>query len=133
MDVILDEWDMFKNKGVLFRFFMRHIASKLIKPIPFTQGYNRESAKIIKKEVKVPIFSVGGMIDPAFMEETIQSGGADYISLCRALITDPNFPNKIREGSRELSRCIHCNLCLFYLATRSVRCYQGKRMKSDQT
>jgi 2,4-dienoyl-CoA reductase-like NADH-dependent reductase (Old Yellow Enzyme family) len=133
MDVILDEWDMFKNKGVLFRFFMRHIASKLIKPIPFTQGYNRESAKIIKKEVKVPIFSVGGMIDPAFMEETIQSGGADYISLCRALITDPNFPNKIREGSRELSRCIHCNLCLFYLATRSVRCYQGKRMKSDQS
>ena len=132
-DVILDEWDMYKNKGFLYRFIMRKYGSKLIRPIPFTQGYNRESAKKIKKEVNVPIFAVGGMIDPTFIEETIQSGDTDYISLCRALITDPNFPNKIREGSRELSRCIHCNLCLFYLATRSVRCYQGKRMKSDQS
>ena len=131
-DVILDEWDMYKNKGFLYRFIMRKYGSKFIRPIPFTQGYNRESAKNIKKIVDVPIFAVGGMIDPTFMEETIQSGEADYISLCRALITDPNFPNKIREGSRELSRCIHCNLCLFYLATRSVRCYQGERMKSDQ-
>ena len=122
-----------KNKGFLFRFIIRKFGTKLIKPIPFTHGYNRESAKVIKKKVNVPIFVVGGMIDPAFMEDTIQSGKADYISLSRALVTDPNFPNKIREGSRELSRCIHCNLCLFYLATRSVRCYQGKRMKSDQS
>jgi 2,4-dienoyl-CoA reductase-like NADH-dependent reductase (Old Yellow Enzyme family) len=132
-DVILDEWEMYKNKGFLFRFIMKEFGSKLMRPIPFTQGYNRESAKIIKKKVNVPIFAIGGMIDPAFMEETIQSGEADYISLCRALITDPDFPNKIREGSREISRCIHCNLCLFYLATRSVRCYQGKRMNSDQS
>ena len=132
-DVILDEWEMYKNKNFLFRFIMRKFGSKLMKPIPFTQGYNRDSARIIKKNVKVPIFAVGGMINPAFMEETIQNGEADYISLCRALITDPKFPNKIKEGGRESSGCIHCNLCLFYLATRSVRCYKGKRMKSDQS
>jgi 2,4-dienoyl-CoA reductase-like NADH-dependent reductase (Old Yellow Enzyme family) len=125
-DVILDEWDMYKEKGFLFR-------NKIIKPIPFTQGYNRESARKIKEKVNVPVFVVGGMVDPTFMEETIQSGEADYISLCRALITDTKFPNKIREGSREVSRCIHCNLCLYYLVTRSVRCYQGKRMKSNQS
>jgi len=130
-DVILDEWDMYKNKGFLFGFIMRKFGSKLMKPVPFTQGYNRESAKNIKEQVNVPVFLVGGMIDPVFMEDTIHKGEADYISLCRALVTDPKFPNKIREGSRELSRCIHCNLCLFYLTTRSVRCYQGKRMKSD--
>jgi 2,4-dienoyl-CoA reductase-like NADH-dependent reductase (Old Yellow Enzyme family) len=132
-NVILDEWDMYKEKGVLFRFIMRNFGNKIIKPIPFTQGYNRESARKIKEKVNVPVFVVGGMVDPTFMEETIQSGEADYISLCRALITDPKFPNKIREGGREVSRCIHCNLCLYYLVTRSVRCYQGKRMKSNQS
>ncbi|MFC1828881.1 NADH:flavin oxidoreductase [Thermodesulfobacteriota bacterium] len=132
-DVILDDWDMYKNKNFLFRFIMRKYGNKLMRPIPFAQGYNRESAKDIKNKVSIPILAVGGMIDPTFMEETIQSGGADYISLCRALITDPNFPKKIREGSREPSRCIHCNLCLFYLSTRSVRCYQGKRVKTDQS
>jgi len=112
---------------------MRNFGNKIIKPIPFTQGYNRESARKIKEKVDVPVFVVGGMVDPTFMEETIQSGEADYISLCRALITDPKFPNKIREGSREVSRCIHCNLCIYYLYTRSVRCYLGKRMKSNQS
>ena len=133
IDVLLDEWDMYKSKGFLFQFIMRKFGHMLIKPIPFTEGYNRESANLIKKEVNVPIFAVGGMTDPVFMEETIRDGEADYISLCRALITDPKFPDKIRNGSRELSRCIHCNLCLFYLPTRSVRCYQGKRMKSGQS
>lgn len=132
-DVILDEWDIYKEKGFLFRFMMRKFGNKLMKPIPFAQGYNRETARIIKQKVNIPIFVVGGMVDPTFMEEAIQSGEADYISLCRALITDPKFPNKIKKGSREISRCIHCNLCLFYLSTRSVRCYHGKRMQSDQS
>ena len=101
--------------------------------LPFTQGFNRESAKIIKSKVKVPIYVVGGMTDPAYMEETIENEEADYISLCRALIIDPKFPNKMKEGNRNPSRCIHCNVCLFYLATRSVRCYRGKRMKSNES
>lgn len=132
-DVILDEWDMYKNKNFLFRFIMRRFGRNILKPIPFTQGYNREIAGNIKKKVRVPIFTVGGMIDPAFMEETIESGDSDYISLCRALVADPDFPNKIKAGSHEVSKCIHCNLCLFYLGTRSLRCYRGKRMKSGHS
>ncbi len=128
LDVILDEWDMYKNKNFLFRFIMKQYGNKLIKPLPFTQQYNRESAGRIKEKVNVPIFVVGGMIDPSAMEETIKKGDADYISLSRALITDPNFPKKIKGGDRKISRCIHCNLCLYYLATKPVRCYHGKRI-----
>lgn len=128
LDVILDEWDMYKNKNFLFRFIMKRFGKKLIKPMPFTQEYNRESARRIKAKVNVPIFVVGGMIDPVAMEATIKKGDADYISMSRALITDPNFPNKIKGGDRKISRCIHCNLCLYYLATKPVRCYHGKRV-----
>jgi 2,4-dienoyl-CoA reductase-like NADH-dependent reductase (Old Yellow Enzyme family) len=81
LDVILDEWDMYKNKNFLFRFIMKRYGNKLIKPLPFSQGYNRESAGRIKEKVNVPIFVVGGMIDPPAMEETIKKGDADYISL----------------------------------------------------
>lgn len=134
IDVILDEWEIYKNKGAVFRFIMRRYGSKLLKPLPFYQGYNRESARAIKNKVNVPIFLVGGMIDPVVMEETVESGDADYISMSRALITDPKFPQKISEGGREPSRCIHCNLCLYYLAfSRPLRCYRGKRIKSNVT
>ena len=131
IDVILDEWEMYKKKGTVYRFIMRRYGSKLLKPLPFYQGYNRESARAIKKKVNVPIFLVGGMIDPVAMEEAVDGGDADYISMSRALITDPKFPQKIRQGSREPSRCVHCNLCLYYLASKPVRCYHGKRIKSN--
>ena len=129
LDVILDEWYMYKRKNFLFRFIMKRYGNKIIKPIPFSQGYNLESAKHIKDNVNIPVFVVGGMTDPGKMEETIKNGDADYISMSRALITDPNFPNKIKNGDRKPSSCIHCNLCLYYLASKPVRCYHGKRVK----
>ncbi|MBU2630465.1 MAG: NADH:flavin oxidoreductase, partial [Proteobacteria bacterium] len=100
-DVIVDEWDMYKNKNFLFRYMIKKFGKKLLKPIPFEQGYNRESAKNIKNKVNAPIFVVGGMIEPAYMEEIIQNKEADYISLSRALVADPDFPEKIRQGSRK--------------------------------
>jgi 2,4-dienoyl-CoA reductase-like NADH-dependent reductase (Old Yellow Enzyme family) len=57
-DVILDEWDMYKNKDFLYRFIVRKFGSTLVKPIPFTHGYNRAAAEIIKNKVNVPIFAV---------------------------------------------------------------------------
>jgi 2,4-dienoyl-CoA reductase-like NADH-dependent reductase (Old Yellow Enzyme family) len=110
---------------------MKHFGNKIIKPPPMTQAYNRESARIIKSSVKVPTFLVGGITDPATMEEIVKKGDADYISLCRALIADPSFPEKIKSGSRDLSKCIHCNLCGAYMISRPLKCYYGKMAEKN--
>ena len=91
----------------------------------FGQAFNRESARQIKSKVNIPVFVVGGMIDPAVMEDVVEQGDADYISLSRALVNNPNFPNKIQEGSREPSKCVHCNLCLIRVVSEPLRCYHG--------
>ena len=127
LDVILDTWPMYKNKNALFKFIMRNFGEKLIKPMPFSQAFNLESAREIKKKVNTPVFLVGGMTDPSVMEEVVENGDADYISLSRALVNNPNFPNKIQEGSREPSKCVHCNLCLVRTITEPLRCYHGKK------
>ena len=127
IDAILETLPMYKNKNALFHFVMRHFGEKLIKPVPFTQAYNRDSAKEIKSKIKIPVFLVGGMIDPKVIEDVVEKGDADYISLSRALINNPKFPNNIKEGSRELSKCLHCNLCLFCGMSEPLRCYYGKR------
>ena len=129
ISVFLDEWEMYKKKNPMFRFVMRHFGESLIKPPPLTQAFNRESARAIKDKTNVPIFLVGGITDPATMEEIVESGDADYISLSRALIADHKFPKKIQEGSRALSRCIHCNLCGAYTVSESLRCYHGKMIR----
>ena len=65
------------------------------------------------------------------MEDILEKGDADYISLCRAPIADPVFPGEIRSGNREPSRCIHCNLCGTYMVSEPLRCYRGKRHKRN--
>ena len=131
IEALLSEWPMYRNKNPLFRFIMKTFGRKIIKPPPMIQAYNRESARTIKRRVKVPVFLVGGITDPATMEEIIEKGDADYISLCRALIADPAFSEKIRSGNREPSKCIHCNLCGSYLISRPLKCYYGKMIEAN--
>jgi 2,4-dienoyl-CoA reductase-like NADH-dependent reductase (Old Yellow Enzyme family) len=124
---------MYKKKNAIYRWVMRRFGRKIINPTPFSEAYNRESAKAIKREVAVPVFLIGGLTTPRTMEEIIENGNANYISLSRALIADPNFPEKIRNGSREPSRCIHCNLCIGYLTKRPLRCYHGTKIRREGT
>jgi 2,4-dienoyl-CoA reductase-like NADH-dependent reductase (Old Yellow Enzyme family) len=129
IEVFLKELEVYRRKNPLYRFIMRRFGKSIVKPPPLTHAYNREAARAIRRRVGVPVFLVGGITDPAAMEEIVKSGDADYISLCRALIADPAFPKKIREGSNEPSRCIHCNLCVGYMATEPLRCYNGRPIR----
>jgi 2,4-dienoyl-CoA reductase-like NADH-dependent reductase (Old Yellow Enzyme family) len=128
VDLMIDDLGTFKNNAVM-RFVFRHFGTKIMKVDPFTENFNRTAARLIKEKVKVPVFAVGGIIRPSTMEEIIQSGDADYISLSRSLVFSPIFPRKIQEGSRDPSGCIHCNFCLFYLGLGPLKCYNGKRIK----
>lgn len=131
MEAMLKEWPMYRNKNFIFKFMMKHFGRKMMNTPPLVEAYNRESASLIKSKVKVPVFLVGGVTDPATMEDIIKNGDADYISLCRSLIADPGFVELIRNGSREKSRCIHCNLCLAYMVSYSLKCYNGKMIDNE--
>ena len=133
IDVILDEWYMYQELNPVMRFILRKFGEKIMKVPPLTQAFNLNAARAIKEKVKKPVFLVGGLSEPEVMEKIVEEGDADYISLCRALIADPKFPEKIQQGSLEPSRCIHCNLCGANLITGPVRCYQGKRVTRNQS
>ena len=88
------------------------------------QGSNVWLAAEIKKHVDVTIATIGGISDPAFMEEIIASGKADIVAMCRTLIADPYLPQKAYMGLEdEIVKCIRCNSCLSVLvSTRDTRC-----------
>jgi 2,4-dienoyl-CoA reductase-like NADH-dependent reductase (Old Yellow Enzyme family)/thioredoxin reductase len=68
-------------------------------------------AAAIKKAVKVPIIAVG-KIDAVLGERILQDGSADIIEMCRALMADPDLPNKAQAGRLEDIRpCIFCGHC----------------------
>jgi 2,4-dienoyl-CoA reductase-like NADH-dependent reductase (Old Yellow Enzyme family) len=95
--------------------------TRLAREVRFQEAYLLEYAREIRKKVQCPLILVGGLRTVKVMEEILEEGAADFISLCRPLIRDPEFPNLIRRGLAEKSTCINCNLCL---TDKPVACYQ---------
>lgn len=99
-----------------FGFFTTHL------PMFAPHGANVYLAAEIKKHVKVPVATLGALNDPAQMEEIIASGKADVVEMARALLADPELPNKVM-GNREdeIVRCLRCFTCMAERPTTGTR------------
>ena len=61
----------------------------------------------LKETATLPVVGTGRIDSPALADRLIAEGRADIIGLARALIADPHWPNKAREGRTEdLRTCI---------------------------
>jgi len=87
-------------------------------------GSNVHLAAEIKKHVKTPVATLGGLNDPDMMEEIIASGKADIVELARQSICDPYFPQKAFAGNKDdITGCCRCFTCFFnYLTNRTYCC-----------
>ena len=101
-------------------------------------GCNVYLAAEIKKNVSVPVATIGGLNDPAQMEEIIASGKADVIYMARALLADPFLPRKIMENREEdIVKCLRCFTCMAErAATATRRCTVnpliGRELEGDE-
>lgn len=81
----------------------------IIPPASFPAGYNLDAARAVKQAVAIPVIAVGRINDPVVAENAIANGAADFVSLGRASIADPEFPKKVAENrSDEISPCVGC-------------------------
>ena len=84
----------------------------------FGTGYNVAAATAIKQVVDVPVMVVGQILDPAAADRIVAEGQADLIAMARALLADPQLPNKARTGRlREINRCTLCQGCVDVMTT----------------
>ncbi len=87
-----------------------HTEETIIAPMYFPLGAFVHVAAAIKEVVSIPVIAVGRIKDPAQAEEIVANGYADMVALNRAIIADPEFANKAREGrSEEIRWCLGCN------------------------
>jgi 2-enoate reductase len=72
-------------------------------------GCSAHLAEMVKQAVAIPVIVSGKLGYPALAEEVLQGGKADFIALGRALLADPEWPNKVRDGrTDEIRPCIGC-------------------------
>ena len=76
-------------------------------------GVNVHYAKEIKKHVKSPVITVGAISNPQMAENILANQEADIIAMTRAIIADPYFPEKAKNGlEKEIIPCVRCLNCL---------------------
>ena len=85
-------------------------------------GCNVYLAAEIKKHVKIPVATLGGLNSPEQMEEIIASGKADVVYMARALLADPFLPRKVMANQDdEIVHCLRCFTCMAERAATSTR------------
>ena len=79
-------------------------------PMSFRTAYVGPYAATIKQQVGIPVFAAGRINQPQDAESLLASGQADVCGMTRALICDPDMPNKAANGAaEEIRACIACN------------------------
>ncbi|MGP1680339.1 MAG: oxidoreductase [Burkholderiales bacterium] len=79
-------------------------------PMAMPKGFLVSHARAIKDAVRIPVAVVGRINDPVLAEQILRDGNADFISIGRALLADPEFANKARDGRvADIRPCIACN------------------------
>ena len=75
------------------------------------EGYLLDFSQYMKDSVKAPIIAVGGIRSLSTAEGALKDGKADYISMARPLIREPNLINQWKSGNVARAKCISCNGC----------------------
>ncbi|HUW64347.1 MAG TPA: FAD-dependent oxidoreductase [Spirochaetia bacterium] len=84
---------------------------RMIQPTYVPHGINVHYAELFKKQLKVPITTVGS-ITFAMAQDIIAGGKADMVAMGRAFIADPDAARKVQRGEVDSVRpCIRCDTC----------------------
>jgi len=104
-------------------------------PPAVQQGFNAPAAAAIKSVVPIPVIVVGRINDPDVAEQIISSGKADLVSMGRQSITDPEWPEKVRQNKAcDIVKCLSCNDgCVDGLNVKgSISCVQNPQVGRER-
>jgi mycofactocin system FadH/OYE family oxidoreductase 2 len=79
-------------------------------PGPFVYLASEIRTALRSAGLPIPVMAVGRILEPVQAERVLAEGGADMVTMTRALLADPELPVKAREGRLEdIRECIGCN------------------------
>ena len=95
---------------------------------PEKEAYNLALAQGLKSRVSCSIICVGGFRSRNVAEKAVSQNQADFISMSRPLIREPDLPRKWQENQSDRSQCISCNKCFIPGLTKGgIYCVPQKK------
>lgn len=75
------------------------------------EAYFKDFAITLANTVNIPVILVGGHRSIENMEQILNEGKIEFLSLSRPLVCEPNLPLRWQNGDTSPAKCISCNMC----------------------
>lgn len=99
------------------------VGRKMIPTVPFKEAYFLEDALKFRKELKLPLIYVGGLVSREKIDEVLNSG-FELVQMARALVHDTDFVTKMQQAGPDYRNgCKHSNYCIARMYTLDMRCH----------
>lgn len=91
------------------------------------EAYFQVEAGMFREKVDVPLILVGGNRSLTKAARLVAGGTADYVSMSRPFIREPDLINRWKSGDREKARCLSDNKCFApAMAGKGIFCVMEK-------
>jgi 2,4-dienoyl-CoA reductase-like NADH-dependent reductase (Old Yellow Enzyme family) len=95
----------------------------MVPPVPYKECYFLDDARLFRRELTMPLIYVGGCSTRASIEKVLGEG-FEFVQMARALLTMPDFVNRMQRGETETSGCEHTNYCIARMYSREMACHK---------
>jgi 2,4-dienoyl-CoA reductase-like NADH-dependent reductase (Old Yellow Enzyme family) len=108
------------------RLGFRLVGGRFLKSYPYEEAFFLPFARQFLAALTTPLILLGGITELATVEAALAEGFS-FVAMARALLREPDLPNRMEAGSASSSLCIHCNKCMptIYSGTRCVLVPEG--------
>ena len=106
------------------KYGVRMFGKIMIPEAPFKELYFLEDAKEFRRELKLPLVYVGGVVSRDGAEKVLDDEGFDFIQMGRALLNEPDFVNRMRDVEHHRCGCDHVNYCIARMYSREMACHK---------
>lgn len=115
-------------KQLWLKYGVRMVGKYMIPSVPFKELYFLDDARLFRRELKLPLIYVGGVVDRAGADKVLDDEGFDFIQMGRALLNEPDFVNKMKESCERSENhrcgCDHVNYCIARMYSREMACHK---------
>jgi len=109
------------TQGPVVGLGVRAFGHRIFPELPYEEAFFLPFARQFRAALDMPLILLGGINERSTIDLALDEG-FEFVAMARALLREPDLPNKMAAGESRSGLCVHCNKCLptIYTGTRCV-------------
>lgn len=103
---------------------VRMVGKYMIPTVPFKELFFLDDARVFRRELKLPLVYVGGVVNREGADKVLDAEGFDFIQMGRALLNEPDFVARMQDDDTHRCGCDHVNYCIARMYSREMACHK---------